>query len=126
MGIENPISIGNFLRVDSFYFSSSEYYFLKYENFFQGFRFLKHKNFSRGGFFELGSKIFHFQKYKKNFLLRKYRKLFNIKARKFHFLKYKEFFFGVDFFHFLNILLKSAPGSYQVAVNYTTTKILKV
>ena len=53
--------------------------FLKYKNFFRGFRFPKYKKSSRGGFlsfFELGVKSggFHFRKYKKSFLLKKYKK----------------------------------------------------
>ena len=35
---------------------------------------------------------FHFLKYKKNFLLRKYKKFFNLRVSKFHFQKYEEFF----------------------------------
>ena len=74
----------------------------RYDKFFWGFRFLKYERFSRGGFFELGLKSagFHFRKYMKSFLLRKYKNFFNIRARKFHFLKYKEFFSGWIFFIF--------------------------
>ena len=45
--------------------------------------------------------------------MKKYKKFFNIRARKIHFLKYKEFFFGggVYFFIFSSLGLKSAPGS---------------
>ena len=53
----------------------------------------------------------HFLKYKKRFLLRKYKKFFNIRARKFHFPKNKEFYLGLDFFYFLRLGFKSAPGS---------------
>ena len=37
-------------------------------------------------------------------------KFFNIRAEKFHFLKHKEFFFGVDFFYFFELGLKSVQG----------------
>ena len=99
------------LRVGFFNFLSPESHFLKHKNsfllrkyktFFRGYRFLKYKKFSRGGyllFFELGvrSAGFHFRKCKKSFLLRKYKIFLNIRARKFHFRKYMEFFSG-DFF----------------------------
>ena len=120
-------SIRNSLRVGSFYFSSSESYFLKNKRninqgsfiscntrksyflkpkeFFRGFRFLKYKKFSQSGYFlflELGPKSagLHFGKYNKRFLLRKYKNFFNIRARKVHFLKYKEFFSWWNFFSF--------------------------
>ena len=81
----------------------------------------EYKKFSRDGFFfffllfffELGLKDagFHFRKYKKSFVLRKYKIFLNIKAtRKFHFLKYKEFFGGCGFL-FFELKLKSATGS---------------
>ena len=69
-------NIRNFLRVGSFYFSSSESYFLKYKEFFRGVRFLKYK------------KSFHFRKYKKSFRgfsFLKHKTSFNIRVRKFHF-----------------------------------------
>ena len=46
---------------------------------------------------------FHFPKNKKSFLLRKYEKFFNFRARKFHFQKFweiKEFSLSEDFFIF--------------------------
>ena len=73
--------------------------------FFRIFRLLQYKEFSSGRvilFFELEVKSsgFHFQKYKKSFLLRKYKNFFNLTSRKFHFWKYKELFSGLVFFQF--------------------------
>ena len=80
--------------------------FWNMRKFFQGFRFLNHKKFSRSGCFffsSLGwvySAGFDFWKFKKGFYLSKHKKsyvsrkciFFNIRARKFHFRKYKELF----------------------------------
>ena len=105
---------------------------LKYEFFKVGdrqFHFSKYKKFSQSGFlsfFELRKllpkrqeiswntnkfwflkykeffRCFRFRKYKKNFLLRIYKKSLNIRARKFHFPKYKDFFnLGARKFHSL-------------------------
>ena len=79
---------------------------------------------------------FCFQKYKKCFLLRKYKKFLNIRARNFHFPKYKEFFnLGARKFHslkykkffrggfflgFFELGLKSALGSF---IYYTSIHI---
>ena len=73
------------------------FHFLKQNKSFRGLRFLKYKKFSAGGFlsfFGLGLKSagFHFWKYKKCLLLRKYKDFFNIRARKVYFQKYMEFF----------------------------------
>ena len=77
----------------SFYFSSSESYFLKYKEFFRGVRFLKYK------------KSFHFRKYKKSFRgfsFLKHKTSFNIRVRKFHFPpEYK--FSQSGFFHFWSL-----------------------
>ena len=92
----------------SFHFLSLKSYFLKYKKFFRvavswnirKFCFLKHKKsfphekFPWGGFFNffelrLKSAGFHFQKSKKNFLLRKYKKFFRAG---FFRKKYKKFF----------------------------------
>ena len=66
-------------------------HFQKYKKFFRvsvswyirKFCFLKYNKFFQD---------FSFPEYKKSFLLRKYKKFFNIRARKFHFPKHKEFF----------------------------------
>ena len=65
-------------------------------NFFQIMHFLGKniRNLFREKFLGLRPKSagFHFLKYKKNFLLRKYKKFFNLRVSKFHFQKYEEFF----------------------------------
>ena len=88
-------------RVRSF---SKIYILRKCNKFFRGSRFLK---FSRvGGIFfifsspDLKRAGFHFQKYKKSFIFRKYKKFLNLRVRKLHFLKCKEFFSGWIFLFF--------------------------
>ena len=93
--------------------------FLKHKEFFRDFRFLgrfrflKYNNFFWCRFFflvfdpGLKSTGFHFRKYKKSFLLKKYNKFFNIRARKFHLLKYKKRFLGWIFLLFFELGLKS-------------------
>ena len=44
----------------------------------------------------------------KNFLLRKYKKFFNLRIRKFYFPKYKDVLFGVDYFYFFGLGLKGS------------------
>ena len=116
MRLESSISwnIGNFLRVVSFHFSSTESHFLKCKTFFRvpvsskrrKFRFLKHKEFFvvcvfRTAFFweNIKSRFqdFHFMKYKKSFRLRKCRKFLNNRARKFQFSRNIRIFLGVGF-----------------------------
>ena len=84
-----PKNIKYFLGVDFFIFPSLETYFLEYKKFLEGFRFLK---------------------YKKSFLLKKYKKILNIRARRFQFAKHKKFFSGWIFFIFSSLGSKSAPG----------------
>ena len=62
-------------------------------------------------FFELGLKSawFHFRKYKKSFLLEKYKNFFNIRVRKFHSWNINNFL-GEVFLRF-EIGLKNAPDS---------------
>ena len=78
---------------------------------------------------KFGTGKFHFSKFKKNVLLRKYEKAFNLGARKFHFLRYKTFFWRegegragvgnirnvlrVDFFIFFFFELELKSGSYS-------------
>ena len=59
-------------------------------------------------FLSLGLKStgFHFQKYKKSLLLRKYKKFFNLRVRKFHSPKCKKLFPETFFLNFLNLGLK--------------------
>ena len=107
----------NSLRVSSFYFSSSESYFLKYKSIklhfwkpekssvMQGFwiylscnigkfsyvkflniPFLKYKK-SPISWNIIFFRCFRLPKYKNRFLLKKYNKFFNIRARKLHFLQ---------------------------------------
>ena len=84
-----PQNIRHFLRVGSFYFSSWESYFLKYKKFFRvsisynirKFCFLKYNKYFQG---------FPFLKYKKSFLLIKYKKFLNIRAKKFLFMKHEK------------------------------------
>ena len=61
-------------------------------------------------FFELGLKTagFHYRKYKKSFLLRKYNKLFNVRVRKLHFLEHKEIRLRWICFFFLSFGLKDS------------------
>ena len=104
-------------NIRNFWFSGSVSFLLNYKKFFKfgarKFYFSKKKHFKRGVFlfFELIKSVFSerksrflkykdffrglcFLKYKKSFLLRKYKKSLNIRARKFHISKYKEFFSG--------------------------------
>ena len=97
-----------FLRVASFYFLGSQSYFLKYKKFFRvsvywnirKFRFLKYRKIFQG---------FHFPKYKKSFLLRKSKKILNIRVRKLIFPEYKKFSQVV--FLFFELDLKSVLSS---------------
>ena len=74
-------NIRHSLRVGSFYFSSTESYFLKDKRFPE----IKEKTVSWNVNFFSG-----FPKYKKSFLLRKYKKFLNIRVRKIHVVKYKK------------------------------------
>ena len=49
---------------------------------------------------------FHFQKYKKSLLLRKYKKFFNLRVRKLHSPKCKKLFSGKFFFKLFKLRLK--------------------
>ena len=106
MGLESFISrnIRNILRFVCFcfvFFSLFELgkLFLKYKKFIRvDFRFLKCKEFFQGSCFP---------KYKKSFLLGKYKKFLNIRATKFHFLKIKY----KNLFWFSTLGLKSALGA---------------
>ena len=102
--------------------SFSKIYILrKCNKFFRGFRFLK---FSRvGGIFFIFSSLglkragFRFQKYKKSFIFRKYKKVLNLRVRKFHFLKCKEFFSGWIFLFFRAWAEKCARQPYNILLS---------
>ena len=85
------------LNIKKFCFLKIRKAFLrKYLNFFPTRLFLGKniRNLFREKVLGLWPKItgFHFLKYKKNFLLRKYKKFFNLRVSKFHFQKYEGFF----------------------------------
>ena len=119
LGLANSISrnLKSFLRVGSFYFSSTQscipklltarkFHFRKYKKNFFGknvriFFFLVLRNFFPNIWKKYEVRKFHFLRYKKSF---------NPAARKFRFLKYKKFFW-VDFFYFFELGLEIALGS---------------
>ena len=89
--IQSLLKGGGATKLKKFYLVSlgqAKFYFLKYKK-------VQFPEISRifwGGF--------HFPKNKKSFLLRKYKKFFNFRARTFHFQKFwkiKEFFLREDF-----------------------------
>ena len=123
LGLESSISRNarNFLSVECFYF-------LEYKKFFKVFA-----SWNKTDFFEISTsqnirKAFFWEKARaRKFHSVKYKTIFNLRVRQFHFLKYKEFFnlgarrfhfmkykkiFGVDFFHFFELRLIYALGSY--------------
>ena len=115
-----------FLKNKKLFWLGSLKFLLKYNNFFKlgvrKFYFLKYKKLVRVSFSQNIRKScflkykeffpgFHCPKYKKSFLLRKYKKFLNIRARMFHFLKYKKIFRDGFFFIFSRLGLKSATGS---------------
>ena len=102
-------------RVRKFYFLkykssifpkfTSSFPLRKYKKFFQGFCFLKYKTFSRGGFslfFSLGWKV-HSKKYKKSFLLRKYKISLILELESSISWIIRNFFRGGFFFNFLSL-----------------------
>ena len=117
-------NIRNFLRA-RFFFSTSESQFLKHKEFCWGFRFLKYRNsfplrdfkgfFGGFSFLILEDEKLSFPASFTTGNIRKYKKFFNIRAKKFHFPKYKEFLVRLIFFLFLSLGLKVR----QVAANYT-------
>ena len=77
-------------------------FFWENKKLLQGFCFLKYNKFSQGRvllFLRLEPKSagFHFGKYKKIFLFRKYGEFFNIRARKYRVWKYKKKFLLVEY-----------------------------
>ena len=90
MRLESSISgnIRNFFGVDFFIFMSSDSSLLKYRKFFRGFYFLKYKKSLRGNI--------------RNFLILRLESSISWNKRN---------FFGVDFFYFFELGLKSAPRS---------------
>ena len=81
-----PKNIRSFFRAGSFYFLSSESYFLKYKKLFRGFHFLKYKEFFRVSIFRNIRKAFSWENMRKSRFL-KYEKFFKL-----YFLKCKKFF----------------------------------
>ena len=113
-------NIRNFLRA-RFFFSSSESQFLKHKEFCWGFRFLKYRNSFPLRDFKgfLGGFCFLILEDKKlsfpaSFTpgnIRKYKKFFNIRAKKVPFPEIQGISCQVDFFSFFELGSKSAPGS---------------
>ena len=76
-------NIRHFFRVFFFIFRAHRFLEVAFCWNIRKFRFLKYKDFFL--------RDFYFRKYKKSFLLIKYKKFLNIRATKFHFPIYKEF-----------------------------------